>query len=104
MPNTSPQAVLVANAKIRPLSDAFGQLYNLTKSLQAQAAAENWPALFPAGAALIADGSDADGRTPITNDDVNAVIAIVATFITFMEQSSFANRNAIFKVAVNPER
>ena len=47
MPNTNAQAVAIANEKVRPLADRFGQLYNLCKALQAESAAENWGAARP---------------------------------------------------------
>ena len=105
MPNTNPQAIAIANTKIRPLCDRLGQLYNLTKALQAEAAAENWGALFAGGAGnTLVDGSETDGRTPITDADVVAVNTLVTAYITFMEQNSNANRNLVLRAAVNPER
>ena len=105
MPNTNPQAVLIANSKIRPLADRLGQLYNLTKALQAEAAAENWGALFAGGAGnVIVDGAETDGRALITDADVVAMNTLVSAYVTFMEQSANANRNLVLRVAVNPER
>lgn len=105
MPNTSPQAVLVANSKIRPLCDRLGQLYNLAKALQAEAAAENWAALFAGGAGnTIVDGSETDGRAQITDADVVSVNALITSYVNFMEASANANRNLVLKVAVSPER
>ena len=104
MPNTNPQSVYVANNKIRPLADRFGQLFNECKAKQAEAQAEGWAAMFPADAEVIVDGSATDGRTQITNTDVNTFINTVSAFITFMEQNSNANRNNVLKIAVNPER
>jgi hypothetical protein len=105
MPNTNPQAIAIANDKIRPLADRIGQAYNLCKALQAESAAEGWGALFAGGAAnTIVDGSAVDGRAPITDADVVAVNTFVSAFVTFMEQSANANRNLILRVAVAPER
>lgn len=104
MPNTNPQAILIANSKIRPSADRFGKAYNYVKALQAEATAENWLAsYFPADSQLLVDGSETDGRTPITNQDVRDFVTLVGAFITFMEQSSNANRNLTLKIAVNPE-
>ncbi len=104
MPNTNPQAVAIANTKIRPAADKFGALYNYLKALQAEAQAEGWAALFPADGEVIVDGSATDGRAPITNADVSAFITLAGAYITFMEQSANANRNLALKIAVNPER
>lgn len=104
MPNVSPQAILVANSKIRPAADKAGQLYNYYKALQAEAVAESWLTLFPADSLTIADGSDTDGRTIITDTDVRNFITLAGAFITFMEQNSNANRDLALKIAVNPEK
>lgn len=103
MPNTNVQAIFVANNKIRPCADRFGQLYNFCKALQAEAQAEGWTALFPNDANQIMDGSDTDGRAIILNSDVNAFITDVTTFITNMEATSNAMRNRALKIAVNPQ-
>lgn len=105
MPNTNPQAILVCNEKIRPLADRLGQLYNLCKSLQAEAQAEGWAAMFTGGAGnQIMDGSVTDGRAILTDADVSAFITDITTFITDMEAASNARRNRALKIAVNPER
>lgn len=104
MANTNAQAIAVSNGKMRPLADRFGQAYNLCKSLQAEATAQNWTALFPTDSQTISDGSDVDGRTIITNTDINNLIALATSFINFMEASSNLNRNLVLKIAVNPER
>jgi len=104
MANTNPQAIAICNQKVRPFADRLGQLYNLAKALQAEAQAESWTSLFPVDANTISDGSDVDGRTVITNSDVSSFITMVGAIITFMEQSSNANRNLTLKIAVNPEK
>lgn len=103
MPNANPQAILVANEKVRTLADLFGQFYNLCKIRQAEYQAENWAALFPADAEVIVDGSSTDGRTQITNQDVRDFMAHVGTLITSIEASSNAMRNNVLKIAVHPE-
>lgn len=103
MPNTNPQAVTVANAKIRPLADIMAGLYNALKSAQIEYIAENWPALFPADTEVIVDGSATDGRTPITNSDVrNFMLNDAVQFLNFMEANTFASRDRVFKIAPNP--
>jgi hypothetical protein len=104
MPNTNPQAIRVANEKIRPAADRFGQLYNLLKALQAEATAEAWLTLFPLDSQTISDGSDVDGRAVITNTEIRNFITLAGAYVTFMEQSANANRDLALKIAVNPER
>ena len=104
MPNTNPQAVRIANEKIRPSADRFGRLYNWLKALQAEATAESWLTLFPADAEIIVDGAATDGRAMITNTDVRNFITLAGAYITFMEQAGNANRDLALKIAVNPEQ
>jgi len=104
MPNTNPQAILIANAKIRPMCDLMATLYNRLKSAQIEYTAEGWATLFPADSELIVDGSAIDGRAPITNSDVrNFMLTDAVSFLTALEASTNAGRNRIFKIAVNPE-
>ncbi len=104
MANTNVQAIKIANEKIRPLADLFGQLYNKLKSAQIEYAAEGWGALFPADAQTIADGSDVDGRTPITNSDVrNFMLTDAVAFLNALEANTNAGRDRVFKIAPNPE-
>ena len=104
MANTNPQAIRIANEKIRPAADRFGQLYNYVKALQAEGLAEDWLTLFPNDTETISDGSDVDGRAIISNTDVRSFITVIGAYITFMEQAGNANRNLVLKIAVNPER
>lgn len=104
MPNTNPQAVRVANEKIRRAADRFGQLYNYLKALQAEGNAEAWLTLFPADAEVVVDGAAQDGRAPITNTDVRSFITLASAYITFMEQAGNANRDLTLRIAVNPEQ
>jgi hypothetical protein len=108
VPNTNLQANKIANEKIRPLAELFAGLYNECKSAQIEHGAEGWAALFPTtagqGTEVLADGSDVDGRTPITNQDVTSFMTFVNSFLVSMEANSNAQRNNAFKIAVNPRR
>lgn len=105
MANTNPQAVLIANEKIRVLADLHAQLYNAYKSAQIEFAAEGWGSLFPNDAEVIVDGSSSDGRTPITNAEVRAFMLTDAVgFIAALEANSNAGRDRVFKISVHPER
>ena len=105
MPNSDPQAVKVANEQLRPFADVALDFYTALKNGQALAVGQGWSALFPGGAdTIIEDGSAIDGRTPITDADAAALITFLGTFITQFEANSFANRNLVAKIAVNPRR
>lgn len=103
MPNSNPQAVRVGNEKIRPLADLMAGLYNALKSAQIEYTSDGWATLFPNDAEVLVDGSDVDGRTPITNADVrNFMLTDAVGLINALEASSNAGRNRVFKLAVNP--
>lgn len=102
MANTNPQAVKVANERIRPLADLFMQLYNRLKSAQIEYTAEGWSTLFPADTTLIGDGSDVDGRTPITNADVrNFMLTDAVGFLNLLEANTNVIRDRVAKISVN---
>jgi len=104
MPNSNPQAVLIANTKIRPLCDLMAGLYSKIKQAQIEYTSEGWGALFPNDAEVMVDGSATDGRTPITNADIRAFILTDAQgFLTALEASANAGRDRIFKIAPNPQ-
>lgn len=105
MANTNPQAIKIANEKIRPLADRMAQLYNALKSAQIEYTAEGWGPLFPATADVVEDGSATDGRTPIINTDVRSfMLTDVVAFLNALEASANAGRDRVFKIAPNPER
>lgn len=90
--------------KIRAGADRLGKTYNYLKSLQAEAQAQGWSAMFGATATQIDDGSVSDGRPVLTEADITNFIALVGTFLTYMEQTSNANRNLTMKVGPNSEQ
>ena len=104
MPNTDPAAVRISNEVIRPLCDATAGLAMRLAGVLKQGQVQDFASHFPATDDVIADGSDVDGRKPITNTDLNNLITMAGTFITFMEASANANRNLVHKIAVNPIR
>ena len=110
MPNSNPQAVLIANTKIRPLADRIARLYNALKSAQIEFGAEGWATLFPNDSEVIVDGSATDGRTPITNADVRSfmltdAVGILNTIegVEFAVAATNVVRDRVFKISPNPE-
>lgn len=103
MPNSNPQAVRIANEKIRVLADAMAGLYNAFKSAQIEFTAEGWGSLFPNDSEVIVDGSAQDGRTPITNAEIRSfMLTDAVAFLNALEASSNAGRDRVFKLAPNP--
>ncbi len=100
------RAVKIANERIRPAADRLSQTYFLYSMLLALNTAEDWQTLFNQFSQKVPlpDGSDSDGRTPITPESVKALIVAMQTFVDFMDANSGALRDLVLKIAVNPER
>ena len=103
MPNTNPQAIKLSNERFRVLADRLAQTYHFARALQAQIVAEGVDSLFAADKDPIDDGSAIDGRAPITNEDVKALIVAVDHTVDFFDKDT-AQRDLILRVAVNPLR
>lgn len=101
--NTNPQAVRIANEKLRKVADKAAGLYGVLKLMQAEATAEGWLPLFPNDADTIGDGSQTDGRTIMTNAEARALLAHMGSIITFFEANSNAVRDNVMKWSVNPD-
>lgn len=98
---TDPEAVKFCNEVIRPLADRFIQLYYAAKTAQQSFTAKNLAGRLPNAADLIIDGSAQDGRTQITDGDVNLVLSYAGGLVTAMEASSNLEYNQLAKSAVN---
>lgn len=104
--NVNPQAVKVANERIRPAADLIAQTYWAFKRHIALDDAQGWDALFPVSdpTGEVVDGSRTDGRKPVANADVQNIRAVMRAFVTFLEQSNNQRLNQILKVTVNGDR
>lgn len=101
---TNPQAVRFANEVIRPLADAYAQLYFRTQAVAAEWAAQNIGALIPNTPDVVVDGSALDGRPQITGTDVNLFAAQAVAFIADADANGKVKLNTMLRIAVNPVR
>ena len=101
---TDVQAVKFCNERVRQAADRFAQLYWWSKIVAEEWAAQGIGALIPNDASVVIDGSATDGRSVLTEADVNALAGQVVAFIANMEANGNTNLDIIAKVAVNPER
>lgn len=112
--NTNAQAITFSNAKMRPLADQMETLYQSAKSIIQQWTAQGLAAVIPNDSNFIQDGATVasgtpDGRTPITDADINTLFAHAQNLVAYFEGASAAptnngsmqNRNQILKVSVN---
>lgn len=100
-PITNPQAVLFCNSIARPLADKMIQLYYACLEAQSAFTAQGLAAVLPNSDDTIVDGSATDGRSPITDGDVNILLSLAGTYITNMQASSNLQFNQVAVVAVN---
>lgn len=103
MPNTNPQAIKLANERFRRLDDKLAQTYHFCRLLQAQIKAEGIDTLFTNDKDPLVDGSAEDGRSPLTNEDIKRMIAIVDEVVAFFD-SDPARRDLLLRGAVNPQQ
>jgi hypothetical protein len=84
---TNPQVVAFANEKVRPLADAFFQVYYRAKAANQEYNANAIGSLINAAGSgnLITDGSETDGRTRIAGGDVYNSVTFWQAFIAFVE-------------------
>lgn len=109
MPNSNVQAVTFANQRARPAADLLYSTYLTCKNFVQQWTAQGVAAVIPNDSNVIVDGSATDGRTPITNAQVNTLFAHISNLIAYFEGASGAptnnaslqNLNQIIAVEVN---
>lgn len=100
MPVTNPLAIKFSNEDVRPHAENAVRLYYAAKSILDFWNTNGGSTVFPAGAGRVEDGAAADGRTPITSDDVLAFITSLNTFVTNMEASNKALLGTYIKPSV----
>lgn len=99
---TDPGAILFCNEVVRPLADEVAQIYSSIQLFASLWAAKGMTTLIPNDpTANIIDGATTDGRTPITGEDVNTMLALASTLIT-MATGTSGQMSTVLKVAVNP--
>lgn len=97
------ESVKFCNEKVRVSADKLAQLYYLAKAVsQEWTATQMGNDIVYNNTDLVVDGSETDGRHPITGVDVNNIINRLTEFVTDMEAGGSAKLNTILAVAVNP--
>ncbi len=112
--NVNAQAILFANQRARPMADLLYSTYLSCKAFSQQWTAQGVATVIPNDSNLIQDGATvasgtADGRTPITDAQVNVLFAHVTDLIAYFEgasgtptnNASLQNLNQIIAVEVN---
>lgn len=98
---TSPQAVRFSNERVRTLADTVARAFTQVQSFAAEFQAKGLADLIPNDGTVIADGSDTDGRTPITGADVYQMLALADDLLS-MASGPNTRLPVVLKAAVNP--
>jgi hypothetical protein len=101
---TEPNAVRFANEQIRTFADKVPAIYAFLK--HHTLLWSDTPGLadaFPDDpTAIVLDGSQDDGRRPISGADVRAFESLIAGFVAQLEADDRAALKLTLKIAVNP--
>lgn len=102
MPNSNPQAVAFANYYARKAADEIVTSYlTMKRFLQVWAGQSIVTVIPPNDSNVLVDGSATDGRAPITNAQVNVLVANATTLVAAFEASADLILNQTLQVAVN---
>jgi len=98
---TNPEAVRFCNERVRVAADKLATAYLFAKAVSAEWYANNLGELLPVSADPVIDGSAADGRHPITGNDVSNLITRLSELVADYEANDNAKLNTILGIAVN---
>lgn len=101
MANSNPQAVAFDNNYARRMADIAVSYYLTCKRFLQVWDGQNIVAVIPNDATVIADGADVDGRAPVTNGQVNILVANMRAFVTQFEAGASIILNQTLQVHVN---
>lgn len=101
MSNSNPQAVTFANTYARKAADNAVSFYLTAKRFLQVWNGQDVVAVIPNDASVIVDGSASDGRAPITDAQVNVLVANLSTLVASFEASSNLVLNQCLQVSVN---
>jgi len=109
--NSNQEVIQFSNEYLRVNSDSLAQVYYSSKNLVNQWNAQSMSAKITnssdediGDAAYGTDGTDGDGRPPVTGEDAYAQYTRAVEFVTDMEANNNAKLNTILAYAVNPIR
>ncbi len=99
---THPTAVRFCNDRVRILADRIAAVHAVISLFAGEFAAKNLAAVIPDDAEqVVLDGSETDGRSPITGADVHVMLALAGDLLA-MATGPSSKMATVLKVAVNP--
>ena len=99
--NANPQAVKFANEKARVFADALLSAIQTARQYKAIYDAQILDSVFPATADSIADGSDVDGRSRVSNNAIRALYTAATDMLTWAGQGTPTREARLLTIAVN---
>jgi hypothetical protein len=98
---TNPEAVRFANERSRPLADLVAGAFQAIQAYWQAWDAKALGDVIPDDESVVADGSETDGRTPITGHDLHQLKALCDDLVG-MGLGENTKIPIVLKVAVNP--
>lgn len=99
--NTAPIAVRFSNEKARIFADALLTSIETARAFKNTYDANAMDNIFPATADNIADGSDVDGRTRVTNNGIRALYQAAVDLLTWAGTGNPTRETRLRTIAVN---
>ena len=100
---TNPQVVKFSNEEARRIADIIHGLYNAAKSFQLEWDANDMGTIIPNdNAEIVQDGSDVDGRGPVSGSNLHGMKAYIDGFVSDLEANSNAKLTVVARISVNP--
>lgn len=103
---TDPVGIKFANERIRPAADIGARGYSLAGGILGIWQAQDMASRVPNDPLnIVQDGSPDDGRTPISGEDVHAIIEFLTAYKALLETNASNGKrhiDNILKVSVNP--
>lgn len=96
---SNPQAVRFVNEVVRPLANHWVSLYESVRRAKADWDTHGLSALIPNTPDLFADGSDVDGRPPVTAAFVRSLLDRMFELQTDLEATGNAKLDTIRRIA-----
>lgn len=103
MANTNPQAIKAVNERFRTFADSGAQFRNRTRIVLEKIEADGVESLFTDDKDQIDDGSQTDGRSRLTNEDIKRLLDAMRQCDQFFTDHSDVF-NIILRASTNPDK
>ena len=99
---TNPQAIIWSNSRVRVFADSMIDAYESAKKLLAEWSSLNMATLIPNNVDdVLIDGAASDGRSVITGDKVNSLIANATAVVSWFEAGTPSRIDRFRQISIN---